>query len=202
MTFALIPAAGKSLRMGRPKLSLLLGSQSVLELVVRALRDAGVEQTLVVVGPHVPELVPLAEKPGAQVLLLAQETADMRATVEAGLRWLEDHWQPRADDTWLLVPGDHPTLEPGVVRQLLAMHAQHPHPSIVLPTYQGKRGHPTLIGWRHVEEIRRLEPGLGLNAYLRGHARETLEVPWDSAAVLCDLDTPEDYERLWRSWPA
>src|SRR5262249_26069528 len=39
----------------------------------------------------------------------------------------------------------------------------------------------------------------GLNVYLRQHAAETLELPVDSADVLCDLDTPEDYERLRRA---
>ena len=37
-TFGLIPAAGKSRRMGQPKLLLQLGTTSVLELVVSAVR--------------------------------------------------------------------------------------------------------------------------------------------------------------------
>ncbi len=40
--FALIPAAGKSARMGRPKLTLPLGGRTVLEHVVTALRRGGV----------------------------------------------------------------------------------------------------------------------------------------------------------------
>src|SRR5262245_57591678 len=79
-TLALIPAGGKSTRMGRPKLALPLGSHSVLELVIGALRLARIETILVVVGPHVHELVPLARAAGAEVLLLTEETADMRAT--------------------------------------------------------------------------------------------------------------------------
>ena len=40
MIFALIPAAGKSTRMGRPKLALPLGEKTVLEHVIAALRQA------------------------------------------------------------------------------------------------------------------------------------------------------------------
>src|SRR3954452_21150957 len=87
-TFAVIPAAGKSTRMGRPKLSLPLGGRTVIEWVIDMLRRAGVEHVLVVVGPHVPELIPLAEGAGAHAYLLSKETADMRATVEAALQWL------------------------------------------------------------------------------------------------------------------
>src|SRR5205807_6089865 len=115
MTFAVIPAAGKSTRMGRPKLALPLGGLTVLERVLGALRRGGVEHPVVVVGPHVRELAPLAQGAGAHVCCLAGETADMRATVEQGLRWLEERFRPRPGDDWLLVPADHPALAAGVV---------------------------------------------------------------------------------------
>ena len=66
--FALVPAAGFSRRMGRPKLGLPLGERTVLEHVVAALRQGGAEHVLVVVGPHVPELAPLAAAAVAEVL--------------------------------------------------------------------------------------------------------------------------------------
>jgi molybdenum cofactor cytidylyltransferase len=197
-TFALIPAAGKSTRMGQPKLALPLGDRTVLERVVAALRQAGIEHVLVVVGPHVPELVPLAKRAGAHAFLLADETGDMRATVEQGLRWLEEHERPAAGDRWLLVPADHPTLDPAVVRQLLEAAAGDPAYSIIVPTFAGKRGHPTLFDWSHVPGIRALPAGQGLNAYLRQHTGETYELPVNAPDVLADLDTPEDYERLRR----
>ncbi|HEX5270984.1 MAG TPA: NTP transferase domain-containing protein [Gemmataceae bacterium] len=196
MTFAVIPAAGKSARMGRPKLALPLGDHTVLERVVASLREAGVEHVLGIIGPHVPQLAPLAQSAGAHVLQLAQETPDMRATVEAGLLWLEERFRPRPDDRWLLVPADHPTLDPQVIRLLL----DHRDGSIIVPTYDGRRGHPTVIEWKHVAGMRALPAGTGLNVYLRQHAAETMELPVDSADVLCDLDTPEDYERLRRSF--
>jgi molybdenum cofactor cytidylyltransferase len=199
MTFAVIPAAGKSVRMGRPKLALPLGDRTVLERVVAALREGGVDHVLVVIGPHVPELLPLAGRAGAHVLQLAEETPDMRATTEAGLRWLEERFRPRPDDQWLLVPADHPTLHPSLVQTLLRARGQSPDRSIVVPTHGGRRGHPTLIDWRHVAGMRALPAGEGLNVYLRRQAAETLELPVESADVLGDLDTPEDYERLRRA---
>jgi molybdenum cofactor cytidylyltransferase len=202
MTFAVVPAAGKSVRMGRPKLALPLGDRTILERVVFALGEAGIDHVLVVIGPHVPQLVPLAERAGAHVLQLAEETPDMRATVEAGLSWLQEHFRPQSEDHWLLVPADHPTLDPSLVRRLLRERAEMPGISIVVPTHGGRRGHPTLIDWQHVAGIRALPPGEGLNVYLRQHAGETREVAVESADVLCDLDTPQDYERLRRDFAA
>jgi molybdenum cofactor cytidylyltransferase len=186
--------------MGRPKLALPLGDRTVLEHVLAALREAEVDHILVVVGPHVPELVSLADKAGADVLLLTEATADMRATIEHGLRWLEDHRHPREDDAWLLVPADHPALRPAAIRQVVRGREANPGATIVIPTFQGRRGHPVLLSWSHVARIQAFPKGQGLNAYLRQHPAATLEVAVDSGDILCDLDTPEDYERLRVSW--
>jgi molybdenum cofactor cytidylyltransferase len=201
MIFAVIPAAGKSARMGRPKLALPLGDRTVLQHVVAELRAGGVQHILVVVGPHVPELAALAESAGAHALVLSEETADMRATVEHGLRWLEGCYHPQPHDDWLLVPADHPALDAAVVTALLRARIANPHTGIIVPTHAGQRGHPTLIGWQHVAEIRRFPPGQGLNAYLRQHSADTLELPVASPHILYDLDTPGDYARLLRIWP-
>jgi molybdenum cofactor cytidylyltransferase len=182
--------------MGRPKLSLPLGGRTVLEWTVAALKEGGVEHVLVVVGPHVAELADLAEQAGARVCRLAEPTPDMRATVEHGLTWLEQTFRPGEPDAWLLCPADHPTLHPGVVRQLTQARQEQPHRSIFVPTFEGRRGHPTLLGWRHVTGIRTHPAGLGLNTYVRQHGDEVLEVSVPNADALTDLDTPEDYERL------
>jgi CTP:molybdopterin cytidylyltransferase MocA len=170
----------------------------VLEHVVAALRGGGTETVVVVVGPDDSVLAPLAAAAGAHVCRLPRETADMRTTVEHGLLWLEERFRPRPDDAWLLAPADCPAFCAGVVRALIDAYAGRPSASVVVPVFGGRRGHPALIAWRHVAGIRAHPAGRGLNTYLRAHAPDTLEVPAASAAVLWDLDTPEDYERLRR----
>jgi molybdenum cofactor cytidylyltransferase len=196
MIVALLPACGQSRRMGRPKLLLPIGTQTVLEGVIQAVRTADIDRVLVVTTDIVPQLAQVAAGAGAAVATLAEETADMRATVEIGLKWIEETWSPEPADTWLLVPADHPTLDASVIRQLLAAEQANPLQSVFVPTYDGRRGHPTLIRWQHVAAIRAFPPGQGLNHYFRRQVDQVCEVPVDSATVLCDLDTPEDYARL------
>jgi molybdenum cofactor cytidylyltransferase len=191
-TFAVVPAAGHSTRMGRPKLSLRLGDRTVIECVVSALRAGGVNHVVVVIGPHVRELMAPATLAGADVCPLAEPTPDMRATVEHGLRWLEQTHRPDAGDLWLLAPADHPTLNPVVVRQLIVTGTDTQ--SIVVPVHAARRGHPTLLPWRDVAGIRNLRAGVGINAYLLDH--DVVEVPVADPNVLADLDTPEDWARI------
>jgi CTP:molybdopterin cytidylyltransferase MocA len=201
MKFAVVPAAGLSTRMGRPKLLLPLGGRPVLDHIVAALRGGGVEHVLVVIGPHVPELAAVAEAASAHVHFLAQATPDMRTTVEHGLRWLEERFHPRPDDAWFLAPGDHAAVDAQVVRLLCEAYAVEPRRSIFVPVHDGRRGHPTLIAWRHVAGIRSFSTGQGLNGYLRSRAEDVMEIPVQDASVLVNLDTPEDYERLRATWP-
>jgi CTP:molybdopterin cytidylyltransferase MocA len=174
----------------------------VIERVVTALRDGGAAPVVVVVGPHDPALAPLARAAGAEVCELPAATADMRATVEHGLRWLEDRHHPRPDDAFLLTPADLPLLDAATVRTLCEAWMRRPAATILLPTHAGRRGHPVLIAWRHVAGIRSLPAATGIDAYLRAHYSETLEVTVTGAGAVTDLDTPGDYESLARPSPS
>jgi molybdenum cofactor cytidylyltransferase len=187
--------------MGRPKLGLPLGGKAVLTRVVESLRQAGLKKILAVIGPNVPELVPLAGDAGADVLLLDEPTPDLRASVECGLEWIERAWRPSEEDAWFLVPGDCPSPNPEVVQRLVRAREEQPA-AVLIPTYQGRRGHPTLVAWDQVPCIRAQERGVRLNAYFRGRAAETREVPVEFPEILEDLDTPEDYERWRKKWEA
>jgi len=178
-TFALIPAAGKSRRMGKPKLAMALGERTVLEWVLEAMKQAGIGEIVVVVGPQGEELAALAEKAKAHVLRLENDTPDMQATVLLGL-----------------APADHPTLNSAVVMELLKAKKEHPAQSIFIPSHAGRRGHPALIAWQHVPGLRLWPPGQGLNRFLRRLAAQTRECPMDDPEVLCDLDTLEDFQRV------
>ena len=198
-TFGLIPAAGKSRRMGRPKLLLPLGETTVLEQVLAAVRSARVADVLVVVAPDADALANLAATSGAHVLRLGEDTPDMRATCQHGLAWIDEYLHPAPEDAWLLLPADHPTVQPEVVRALLAAAQENADKTIIVPTHQGRRGHPTLLRWSHAAGIRALAPEQGLNAFIRARTGETLELAWPSDEILRDLDTPEEYQRLMTS---
>lgn len=196
MIVALLPAAGRSRRMGQPKLLLPYRGRTVLEQVVATLHLAGIEHIVVVTPPDLPQLARLAHESKAIAVELREQTPDMRATVEAGLAFIETQFHPSPSDDWLLIPADHPTLSPQIIQQLRQARASQQERSVFVPVWNGKRGHPTLIRWSHVAGIRALPANQGINAYLRQQETAVLEVPATSADVLLDLDTPEDYQRL------
>ena len=196
MIHALLPAAGKSSRMGRSKLALPLGSSTVLERLVGTLRESGVQSIFVVVAPEDERLSTLASRAGAVVLRLPASTSNMCDTVRFGLRQLLEKGLASNSDAWLLIPADHPALTGASVSVLLDAVKHEPNLEIFIPTFEGKRGHPALLPFSILQNIEQMAEGEGINYLLRRLADQTKLVPVTDPAVLWDLDTEEDYAKL------
>lgn len=193
--FAVIPAAGLSRRMGRPKLLLTIGGRTVISRLLETLEVAGVTATVVVGRRDDADLWREVELTSALVVRPDVDPPDMRVSVEHALAAIEQQWQPSADDGWLLVPADHPVLDAGVVAELLAVWQAGAAP-ILIPTYQRERGHPTLLRWSLAAEVSRIPPDRGLNWLVRSQPARVTEIEVASDSVVMDLDTPDDFERL------
>lgn len=194
--FAVIPAAGHSRRMGRHKLLLPLKGRTVIERLLATLDRIEIIDRMVVVRQDDDTLREAAEAAGGTVVQPPVDPPDMRQSVEFGLQQIEDRHAPQPQEAWILVPADHPVLDPTVLEELIDEWNRRSC-SILVPTYQGRRGHPTFFRWHLVDEIRnRLPPESGLNRLLSEHASEVCELPLDNPAVITDLDTPEDYAAL------
>lgn len=197
---AIIPAAGLSRRMGRPKLILpILGTKlTVIESVVQAFRDGGCDPVMVVAPPiersESAEVVRLAALAGAKVLVPPDQPPDMRASLLFGLRELERQGIPKFA---LIAPGDAIGMTADAVARCVRAAIAEPD-RLIVPVHQGRRGHPLVLPWRLVEEIRALPADLGVNAVVRRHEDEIRFEPIDDPMILEDLDAPADYER-WRS---
>jgi len=185
-----VPAAGRSRRMGREKPLLRLRGRSFLEHVVEALRSGGCDPVLVVVGDPEGETALLAGRLGARVLRNPDPSEGPVSSLRTALRALPAQAQGVA-----FLPVDHPLVCPDTVARLVEAFREGSAP-VVVPTCRGRRGHPVLFRAGLFPEL--LEPDLPLGArtVVRRHAREVLEVPVDDPGVLTDVDTPGDLQRV------
>src|SRR3954469_5255698 len=110
MIAAIVPAAGKSVRMGRPKLLLPIDGRTVIARVVAALGEGGADPVVVVVAAGASALADEAEQAGACVVVADPPPAEMRASVERGLDRLQAPGMPPFA-TVLLAPGDSPGID-------------------------------------------------------------------------------------------
>jgi molybdenum cofactor cytidylyltransferase len=189
MAVALLPAAGASRRMGRPKLLLPFRGRPLIAAVVDALRAGGASTIVLVIAPEGEELRAWARQTGVDVAINPEPERGMLSSIQEGLAAL-----PR-DQILLVSPADLPRLRADSVAGLLRRMADAGAP-LALPVYQGKRGHPLAIAPELIPEILTLDPAIGLKQLRDRHAAGLLEVLVDDPGVVQDVDTPEDYEKL------
>ena len=92
--FAVVPAAGESRRMGRPKLLLPLAGSTVIGRLLSVLARPEIVETIVVIRPGDESLRAAVEGAGATPLVPAVAPAEMRVSVEHALRHLQERHEP------------------------------------------------------------------------------------------------------------
>lgn len=192
---AVVPAAGASRRMGRPKLLLPFGDGTVVGGVVAALRAGGVGEVALVVAPGDDVLAAWGRARSLTVAVNPRPEDGMLSTIRAGVAALGGGAALAAAGRPLLVtPADLPALSGATVRAVLAALAAGA--PLAVPLHRGRRGHPLGIAAGLLPEIDRLDPDVGLRQLLDRHAALLRELPIDDPGALEDVDTPEDYARL------
>src|SRR5213083_2071429 len=113
------------------------------------------------------------------VVVLGHDTERIRPVVEQAGAVVLDVDQPRPRR---------------VIQRLIENHVRASN-LITVPTFEGKRGHPTVVdGWL-LPELRRVrERTEGLRGFLEQHEADVVELPFDSEVVLVGMNTPQEYE--------
>lgn len=117
----------------------------------------------------------------------------MLSSVQGGLRAL-----PSDSQAALLVLGDMPGLDTDVIRRLMQAYRATGDRSVYIPSYRMRAGHPVLVPRPFWDSIIELPRQASLRSVLRGPDTPIIWVDVDTASVLRDVDTPEDYEQELR----
>ena len=190
MIAAIIPAAGQSRRMGAQKQLLPWAGTTVIGHIVDELLRSEIDEVCVVVGHQSDQITQaLAGRNVRLVLNPDYRRTEMLSSVCCGLRAL-----PPACVAVLVALGDQPAITAELVNTMLRAYATSGK-GIVVPTHDGKRGHPLLFARRYCEELQIGYDQVGLRGLLAAHGEELLELSVASSAVLCDLDSRADYLR-------
>jgi molybdenum cofactor cytidylyltransferase len=81
---------------------------------------------------------------------------------------------------------------------LETMHSALRTDGYVVPVYDGKGGHPVLLGSRVVDHIHALNEGVDFRDVLKRFTR--IEVPYNGEGILWNINTPGDYDRFMKSY--
>jgi molybdenum cofactor cytidylyltransferase len=179
---AVILAAGKSVRMGQPKMLMPWGNTTVLGKVIETLQAAGVEDIVIATNSKIAPQVTSYE-----FRVVLNDDGEMLESIQLGLQ----AQKPSVEAT-LICLGDQPQIEEENVWKVCAAFDQNKS-RLVVPSYQMRRGHPWLVARELWDEILQLHAPESMRDFLNAHNKEIFYVECDSPKILQDLDTPADY---------
>lgn len=130
---------------------------------------------------------------------LIVENADVDGGPIASLRAALTAMHSFSPSGALVWPVDLPHVRLDTVERLVEGFRRGPGAAVV-PQFGARRGHPIIWGASLFEELLTSPAARrdGARAVLHAHEAEVISIPVDDPAVLDDLNTPEDYERLIR----
>jgi molybdenum cofactor cytidylyltransferase len=184
-----VAASGRSSRMGAPKALLDAGGATFLARILDSLREGGASPLLVVVEDPLGPIGAEARRRGGVVVLNPDPAQGPISSLRAAIGAL-----PEDVAAILFCPVDHPLVRGATVRALIEEFLRT-RPPLLVPTFQGRRGHPVLLGRRLFPELLADELPEGARTVVRRYLHEGLQVPVDDPGILADIDTPDDYRR-------
>jgi molybdenum cofactor cytidylyltransferase len=183
---AIVLSAGKSERMGKPKALLQYRGRTFLENILDAISRSSIKHTTIVIGHHRDDITARVNVPN--LVFNPNYEQGMVTSFQTGIRAL-----PPDSAGAVLFLVDHPVVDPATIDALVKEFAPN---RIVIPVFNGRRGHPVLFAAEVLEEILALPPSQGANIVVRKDPGRIVEVPVNSPGILVDVDTPEDFEKL------
>lgn len=182
MIEGVILAAGLSSRAGRYKMALPLGDKTVIERCIESMYD--ICDRLIVVGGHRIEEISrlLAGKAKINIVFNVDYEQGMFTSVKTGLQHVKA-------ERFFFTPGDYPLISKDVCEKMLGVEDE-----VVIPRYNGKRGHPVLLSKAIISELHSNSRYTNLKEFIDTRRYSFVDV--SDPGILLDIDTMEDYKEV------
>lgn len=190
---AIILAAGISSRMGQPKLSLPFRGGTFLEHLAQTYRNLGVKRIIAVVSDTSITAGPTLA--GVEVLHNPRPEEGPLSSMKIAIGILPPRWPG-----YFLHPVDHPAVAEGTLLDMINAWGVNPYKAIK-PVFEGRGGHPLLMGrgWSHL--IQSLPEASTLRDLLQSHSGNVLALPVADPGTLLNVNDPAQYKRLLKLYP-
>jgi molybdenum cofactor cytidylyltransferase len=189
---AVILSGGASQRMGSPKALLPYQGRPFLEHLIAVTSNPKIGARRIVLGAHAELIADAVRLAADEVVINAEWEKGQLSSIQAGIRSL-----PAGTDGMILCLIDHPLISATLIDELIERFYSGPAmPPIVLPVYQGKRGHPVIFSSGVYEELMTAPLEQGARSVVWAHAGEVTEVVTSEQGCVLNLNDPETMHRV------
>jgi molybdenum cofactor cytidylyltransferase len=193
MLAAIILSGGSSSRMGSPKALLEYHGQPFLEHLLDVTKNSRIGVRRVVLGAHAEPIRKVVSLNPDEVVINEDWQKGQLSSIQAALQSL-----PAATDGALICPVDHPLISRSLVVGLVAQFYET-KALVVLPVFEGRRGHPVIFAAALYGELQRASVDLGARSVVWTHKNEVSEYITGEEGCVVNLNDPDTFARLTRS---
>ncbi|MGD9116757.1 MAG: nucleotidyltransferase family protein [Dehalococcoidia bacterium] len=180
---AILLAAGQASRMGKLKQLMPLGDSTILEQTLSHLLGSKISDIVVVLGHKAEDITKRLSGRPVKIVVNPLYRQGMATSIAAGLKFIDSQ-----AEAVMLVMADQPYVDSATIDRLAA--AFDGNKGIVIPTYQGQRGHPLIFARNYKSQLSKLKGDVGGREIIKENQDDVLEVPVDCEGILIDIDTP------------
>ena len=184
----IILAAGGSIRMGRPKQLLPWKGETLIHHVTSTVIGAGLDQIIVVVGASEEQVRDELIDLPVEIVVNQKWKSGQSTSVQVGLSAIIDNC-----GSAIFFLADQPGISRTLIRSMIERHAATLAP-IVAPIVDGQRGNPVLFDRSTFSDFDSIRGDTGGRELFSRYPVSWIE--WHDPAVLSDIDTDDDYQRL------
>ncbi len=170
--------------MGFPKALLRYRHQYLLERLVQMHRQIAL-QVFVILGEDHDQIARALDLRGVTVLLNPEPRRGPLSSLWTALPWLD------GSSGILVHPVDHGLVSRQTIQDLRDLHSRSPR-KIIIPKFQGEKGHPVIFPARFYPHLRRAPLQEGSRWVVRNHPQDVVYALVEDATILCNLNRPED----------
>jgi len=181
---AVILAAGSGSRIGMPKLQLKLGKNTFLTIIAEKFRMADIDKIICVVSE---DTYDWAKKEASDLTYVVNPNPDegMLSSIYLGMKEIGNC------TSVVIYPVDHPYVFTETLMRLIHKTRKHTD-SVIIPVFNGKRGHPVIVPVSILNFIKPDETEKGLNTILKESGIPEIIVPVFDAGVVRNVNTKKD----------
>src|SRR5579863_3307105 len=192
MLAAIILSGGASRRMGSPKALLSYQGRPFLEHLLDVARHPKIGVRRVVLGADAGPIVNEVNLAPEEVVVNDEWEKGQLSSIQAALRSL-----PPNTDGILLLLIDHPLISSGLVGELIDSF-YNSRKSIVIPVYEGRRGHPVIFSAALYEDLMKAPLETGARSVVWAHAAEVQIVQTNEEGCVLNLNDPDTLQKALR----
>jgi molybdenum cofactor cytidylyltransferase len=186
----IILAAGEGKRIGGNKALLKIGDLSFLEIIAAALKNCQCDPIVAVLGAEADAVKNMCVQLKIGAVVNENWQIGQFSSLRKGLRAIRN-------DTMgaMIALVDHPMVSQNVYDLLCHMFSENPT-RIIIPIYDGRRGHPIIIPHSLLGVILRTRDEYNMKDIIREHSDLIIEQLVNDNGIRRDIDTDEDYKAI------